>query len=117
MAAWQAAAGRRVTVKGKDALNRVVDVEVAPAEQEKLAQAKALDQSAQEELDALKADASSSSVYGRVSAYNEPRHLARLAIFVTLLSGAVQPLFGYLFSDVIFDSSEAIAGLGVNYKK
>jgi hypothetical protein len=101
----------------KDAQQRLVDVEVDAALVEKMKQAHINDLGHDRMLDQVKAAHAQHSFFTRIYAINKgSRGLIALAFACCVVSGVVQPVFGILFSELIFYATENVSIFGVDYE-
>lgn len=101
----------------KDAQQRLVDVEVDDELVEKMKQARLNDEGDDNMLKALAGERANRSYYQRIYAINRgSRGLIALAFGGCFLSGVIQPVFGILFSELIFYTTENRAIFGLDYE-
>ena len=101
----------------KDAQQRLVDVEVDERLLEKMKQAQINDARRDDMLAQVKATHTAQSVFKKIYEINSGnRGLIVLAFACCVTSGVVQPVFGILFSELIFYTTENRAIFGVDYE-
>jgi ABC-type multidrug transport system fused ATPase/permease subunit len=102
----------------KDGQQRLVAVEADAELAEKLAQARINDEGRDDMIAEVKARFAKESYFSRIYAINRgDRGLVAVAFAGCVISGVVQPIFGILFSELIFYTTENRAIFGVDYEE
>ena len=104
--------GKKKKAPGKKSANDVADQE----ELEYIQDAKARDDADDRMIAEQKAQAAKTSYFRKIWRENDSCGLIVLGLFTCVLSGAIQPLFGYLFGDQVYILSQNYNQWGVEYK-
>jgi len=110
--------GKGFVAPKRDGQLRLVDVAVDERQQEKMKQAVINDEGHDDFLAQVKKQRAQDSYFKRIYKINEgEKRLLVLAFGGCMVAGVIQPVFGILFSEMIFYTTENRAIFGVDYEQ